>query len=117
MMSSESNWFVNFMIVLLIGIYVGSYYAPYYYGVKCDEDHAPYGLVALTVFYIVWTMVTYRLLKNDAMLDLKNKSWKNLYERTKQLSLKEFEGEYDHEGMVKAQREMYMITTVLNLVI
>ena len=36
---------------------------------------------------------------------------------SKTLSLKEFEGEYNHQGMILAQRQMYMLTTAGNLVI
>jgi len=51
------------------------------------------------------------------LLKLKDTPWKDLILTAKNLSLKEFSGEFNQEEMVLAQRQMYMITTGLNLVI
>jgi hypothetical protein len=79
MMSSKSSVFVDFMIFCLLVIYIGSYFVPTHWGVKCDEDNAPYGLGFLSLFYIVWTFFTVRSIRNDPLLALGDKSWKEIY--------------------------------------
>ena len=117
MMSTKSSWFVDFMIFCLILIYVGSYFMPEYYGVKCTEVASPLGSLVLCVFYMIWTCFTVKVIRNDPLLHVNQETYGSLWETTKKLSFHEFEGEYDHKQMVLAQRQMFMITTVINLVI
>lgn len=104
MMSSKSSRCVDFMMFALVVIYVGSYFLPSHWGVRCSADAPPLGYVALGLFYVAWTFYTVTIIKNDPLLKLKEQSWKELIAMAKQLSLKEFEGEFSHQGMVLAQR-------------
>jgi len=101
----------------LVVIYVGSYFLPSHWGVRCSGQAPPLGAVVLGVFYMIWTFYTVSVIRNDPLLKIKDSSWRELVIMAKNLSLKEFEGEFNHQGMVLAQRQMYMITTGLNLVI
>lgn len=117
MMSSKPDRFVDFMMFTLVVIYVGSYFLPSHWGVRCSGQAPPLGAVVLGVFYMIWTFYTVSVIRNDPLLKIKDSSWRELVIMAKNLSLKEFEGEFNHQGMVLAQRQMYMITTGLNLVI
>jgi hypothetical protein len=102
MVNQKNSRVVDVMIFTLVAIYVGSYFLPGHWGVKCDADAPPLGSVALGLFYIVWTFYSVNTIRNDPMLKLKEQSWKDLINVTKQLSLKEFDGEFNHEGMILA---------------
>lgn len=117
MMDTKSGWFVNFMIFFLIVYYIASYFLPEHYGVKCTERSSPLGSLVLVVFYIIWTCFTVRSIKKDPLLNVKDHSYGDLWETTKRLCFKEYEGEYDHQNMILAQRQMFMITTIINLII
>ena len=69
---------MDFMMFVLVLIYVGSYFLPSHWGVKCSVDAPPLGSVALGIFYIVWTFYSVGVIRNDPLLNLKNQSWKEL---------------------------------------
>ena len=117
MMSTGSSKFVDGMMFTLVFIYLGSYFMPSHWGARCSGEAPPLGSVVLVLFYIVWTFYSVSTIKNDPMLNLKDTPWKDLLKITKNLSLKEYEGEFNHDEMILAQRQMYMITTGLNLII
>ena len=71
MMSSKSSRFVDFMIFCLIVIYIGSYFMPKHYGVRCDGDSPPLGTMVLVTFYIVWTFFTCKMIRDDPTLKIK----------------------------------------------
>ena len=102
MMKTTSSKFVDFMIVLLITIYIASYFLPEHWGVKCTTYSPPFGSILLVSFYIVWTFFTVGTIKNDPLLKVKEQSWKELWETTKRLSFHEYEGEYNHDNMTIA---------------
>ena len=104
MMKTQSSKFVDFMVFVLLVIYVASYFLPSHYGVKCSQDYPPLGSTILVTFYIVWTFFTVGTIKNDPLLKVKEQTWKDLWETTKRLSLKEYEGPFDHEEICIAQR-------------
>ena len=83
MMKAKTSWFVYFMAFLLIGIYVGSYFLPSHWGVKCSVDAPPLGAAMLGLFYIMWTFYSVCKIRNDPMLKLKEQSWKELYAMAK----------------------------------
>jgi hypothetical protein len=103
-MKTKSSRFVDFMVFLLLVLYVVSYFLPSHYGVKCSVDLPPLGSTVLVTFYIVWTFFTVGTIKNDPSLKVKESTWKELWETTKRLSFHEYEGEYDHDTMCTAQR-------------
>ena len=117
MMQSKSSWFIDLMIFILIAIYVSAYFTPKHYGVRCTQESSPLGSLILCVFYMFWTFYTVRYIRNDPLLAVKKQKMGDLWATTKQLSLHEFEGEFNHDNMVLAQRQMFMITTVINLLI
>lgn len=117
MMKSKSSLFVDFMIFCLIAIYIGAFFVPKHYGVKCTSESAPLASLVLCIFYMFWTFYTTYTIKHDPLLAIKKETWRTMYDKTKQLSIHEFEGEYDHGNMVLAQKQMYMITSIINLII
>ena len=116
-MHTHSSRFVDFMIFILVAIYAGSYFMPDHFGVKCTEDAAPFGPAFLGVYYMIWTCYTVRVIQNDPMINLVSQSKTAMWARFKELCFSEYEGEYDHKMMVLAQREMFMITTIINMII
>jgi hypothetical protein len=102
MMDTTGGWFVNGMIAVLVIIYTVSYWLPEHYGVKCTPTNSPLGSVLLCVFYIIWTIFTVYHIKNDPLLKIKETSTKSLFRTASDLCLKEYEGEYDHHGMILA---------------
>lgn len=72
MMNSKSSCFVDFMIVCLIGIYIGAYFMPEHYGIRCTEGHSPQATMVLGLFYMIWTAFTVKTIRNDPMLELKD---------------------------------------------
>jgi len=104
MMDTKSSKFVDFMIFILISIFIASFFLPSHYGVKCSKQSAPMGPLFLCLFYMFWTCFTVKVIKNDPLIALKDESNKSIYEKTKQLSLHEYEGEFDHDKMLLAQR-------------
>ena len=68
MMDSKNGWFVNFIIFMVIAIYISSYFLPEHYGVKCTEHSAPLASLALCVIYIMWTIFTVKVIRNDPLL-------------------------------------------------
>jgi hypothetical protein len=75
MMSSKKSRFVDFMMIMLAAIYIGSYFLPGHWGVKCSPDAPPLGTLTLCLFYIVWTFYTVSNIRNDPILKLKEMSW------------------------------------------
>lgn len=102
MMKTENGKFVNFIFFLIIAVYIASYFLPEHYGVKCTEHAAPMGCAMLCVIYVIWTCFTVHHIKNDPLLKTKEHSYHDLWDTTKRLCLKEYEGEYDHESMILA---------------
>ena len=102
MMSSKPSKFVDFMMGTLITIYVGSYFMPSHWGVRCSAEAPGLGSGLLVMFYIVWTFYTVNIIKNDPLLKMKDQKWSEFIAVAKRLSLKEYEGEYNHQGMVLA---------------
>lgn len=103
-MKSRSSCCVDLMIFCLIVIYVGAYFMPEFYGVKCTEKSAPLASLVLCIFYMFWTFYTVRKIKRDPLLDLKHETYTSMFKTAWRLSLKEYEGPFDHKEMVKAQR-------------
>jgi len=102
MMRSESSKIVDFMVLCLIIIYIGAFFVPKHFGVRCTDESSPLASLVLCIFYMFWTFYTTYVIKHDTLIDSENKSWGELYRTTKQLSLNEYEGEYDHKSMVLA---------------
>jgi hypothetical protein len=71
MMSAKRSKFVDFMMGTLVVIYIGSYFLPSHWGVRCSEHAPPLGTIALTLFYIVWTFHSVSSIRNDPLLRLK----------------------------------------------
>jgi hypothetical protein len=78
-MKQKRSRVVDFMFFILIAIYVGSYFLPHHWGVKCSKTAPPLGSAMLGIFYIIWTFYTVCTIRNDPMLKLKEQSWKELY--------------------------------------
>ena len=104
MLRQTNSKFVDFMMFMLVFIYIGSYFLPSHWGAKCSGEAPPLGSVALMLFYIVWTFYSVGTIKNDPLLKLKDTPWKDLIITAKNLSLKEYSGEFNQEEMVLAQR-------------
>ena len=104
MMSAKSSRFVDFMIFMLISLYTLSYFMPDHYGVFCTKDYAPLGPLVFCLYYMCWTFFTIYVIKNDPLIDVEHNSRASLWETTKKLSFHEYEGEYNHNTMVLAQR-------------
>ena len=102
MVNQKNSRVVDIMMFMLVAIYGASYFLPSHWGVRCSAESPPFGSVILVLFYIVWTFYSVNTIRNDPMLKLKEQSWKEIINVTKQLSLKEFEGEFNHEGMILA---------------
>ena len=51
---------------------------------------------------MVWTVYTVKVIRADPLLAMKEHDYGDLWATTKQLCLKEYEGEYDHHGMILA---------------
>ena len=117
MMSSRSTKFVDFMVFLLVVIFTGSYFMPDHFGAKCSQDAPPMGPLYLTIFYILWTCYTIRTIKNDPLIDIENQTRASMWATFKQLCLHEFEGDFNLNDMLRAQRQMYMITSIFNLIL
>tara|TARA_B110001450_G_C17611455_1_gene477464 strand:+ start:348 stop:737 length:390 start_codon:yes stop_codon:yes gene_type:complete len=104
MMHSDKSKFKDFMMFALVFIYIGSYFMPSHWGAMCSGHAPPLGSVALCLFYIVWTFYSVNQIKNDPMLKLKDTPFKDLVLVAKNLSLKEYSGEFNHQEMILAQR-------------
>jgi len=83
MMSSESGHFINFVIFMIIAIYIASYFLPEHWGVKCTEKSAPMASLALCAIYIIWTVFTVKVIRADPLLATKEHSYGDLWETTK----------------------------------
>ena len=104
MMHTHSSKFVDFMIFMLIVLYTGSYFMPDHYGVKCTKDAAPLGPLVFCIYYMFWTFFTIKVISNDPLIDIHHETKASFWATVKQLSFKEFEGEFNHTTMVLAQR-------------
>ena len=93
------------MTGILTIIYVGSYFLPSHWGVKCSDTSAPLGSMLLGLFYGFWTIFVVHTIRNDPMLKLENESLKSLGLKAFDL-MKDHTGkiEYDHGKMILAQR-------------
>ena len=107
--------FFYVMIALLSFIYVVSFFLPSHWGVMCSRKSAPLGFILLGMFYFVWTIFVVKVISNDPMLALHEETSKTMAVKTKNLLLKDVTGEaeYDSAKMVLAQRQMFMITTIM----
>jgi hypothetical protein len=105
MMNKGQNKVLFFMTFILTTIYVGCYFLPSHWGVKCSDTSAPLGSMLLGIFYGLWTIFVVHTIRSDPMLALEKESLKSLGLKAFDL-MKDHTGkiEYDHGRMVLAQR-------------
>jgi len=82
-MNSKSSWFVDLMIFCIVIIYIGAYFVPKHYGVKCTDESAPFASLILCIFYMFWTFFTVYTIRNDPLLAVKKQSMGEMYKTTK----------------------------------
>ena len=79
MMSSSSNKVIKSIVVALVLGYILSFFMPKHYGVKCSQEAPPLGPAAFTVFYIIWTVFTIKVIRADPLLALKQETKAGLW--------------------------------------
>ena len=79
MMSTSSNKGIRIMGICLIVSNIGSYFLPDHWGVRCSQQAPPLGPAAFTIFYIIWTVFTIKVLRADPLLALKQETKAGLW--------------------------------------
>jgi len=101
------NYFTCARFVLLL-LFIAGWF-PGTFGVICDQEHMPRGLMFMTLFSMFWTVFVIYQFRDDEMVKLNKDAFKKIAKNSKEMALSNEKKDFDHEAMKSDQLKMYII--------